>query len=66
MQLDRPPRTEAEPGIVKSYVGAGRGWFGGDSVLVVVVQIDDSVRSYDLFELAHMCLSQWRDFLARE
>lgn len=60
-ELRQPPATKAEPSIARISVANGRGWFGNDAALVVLTDVSD--RPFDLLELAHRCLTLWREFL---
>lgn len=59
--LSRSPSTGRQPSIAREYVGAGQGWFGGDSCLVVLSR----GQKVDALELADRCLKLVQTFLER-
>jgi hypothetical protein len=58
-ELTQKPATGRAPSLAREYVGPGLGWFGHDSILVILSGGD----KFDARELAGECLRIWEEFL---
>jgi hypothetical protein len=61
--LDRTPAQGHELSVLREYAGVGKGWFEGDTRLVIVTNHQNDGIVLDAREVARECMRLWCTFL---